>query len=121
MLHTRIQSAALAEAATPASWVDTSAARLALAACVAADIRATVHTTTYALTRDQFALYDGPLADAVAAAREAWLVEQGGGEDTRRYMALHFEQPTVTQAIDAAYRHAYGRESALYSEKGPFA
>lgn len=106
MLHTRIQSAALADAATPASWVDTAAARLALAACVAADIRATVRTTTYALTREQFALYDGPLADAVTVAREAWLVRQGGGQDTHRYMALHFEQLSVTQAIDAAYRAA---------------
>ena len=98
----RFEPAPLAEAATPASWTDTASARLAIAACLDADPHSTTKFETFAQTRDEWREYEGPLADAVNAAREAWLIEQGGGEGTVRYMRLHFEVPSVTQAIDDA-------------------
>jgi len=107
MKHAPIQTPTRERGRVAAAWARTPAARRAIAACLSADAQPTTKFETFAQTRDEWREYEGPLAEAVTAAREAWLVAQGGGEGTVRYMRLHFSQASVTRVLDDARRSAF--------------
>jgi hypothetical protein len=86
----------------PLRWTQTPAAQAALAACVAANILPVLRFDTYAITRDERWVYEGPEADAVKAAMDAFFVEQVFVLPRDEALAFYAAQPDLTDAIDTA-------------------
>jgi len=79
-------------------WDETPEARTLIIQAIASDLRPTIRTATYAVTRDEWREYEGPIADALEDLRWEWLQanHKPGQRDGTPY------QRTVAEAIDHA-------------------